>query len=117
MTSGGTNMKQESTAPPEAQRRPPALDAEKNPSMSGKPVPLGEDIELNSLENVATNDFGARPACFKNTLQECLFVFAAAMGVGLGSFVSGATAVISTFIGRDLNMTTVEITWIAASSG
>jgi len=64
-----------------------------------------------------TEAFGERPKCFKNNLQEILFVFVATMAVGMGSFVSGAVTVLSAFVGRDLNMTTVEITWIAASSG
>lgn len=39
------------------------------------------------------------------------------MAVGLQSFLSGAVVVLSTFVGADLGMTTVEITWINAASG
>lgn len=66
---------------------------------------------------VNANPLGDRPKCFTNTTQEVLFVFVATMAVGMGSLTSGAVTVLSAFVGRDLNMTTVEITWIAASSG
>ncbi|KAF2207791.1 hypothetical protein CERZMDRAFT_50395 [Cercospora zeae-maydis SCOH1-5] len=57
-----------------------------------------------------------RPACFNNTLQEVLFVLAATMAVGMSSFASGTVTVISSFVGRDLNMSTAEITWISSAS-
>jgi len=63
------------------------------------------------------NPLGERPKCFKSNFQEVLFIFVATLAVGMGSLVSGAVTVLSGFVGRDLNMSTVEITWIAASSG
>jgi MFS family permease len=58
----------------------------------------------------------ARPACFKSTTQEVLFVLTATMAIAMGAFTSGAVTVISASVGKDLNMTTSEITWITSSS-
>jgi MFS family permease len=60
--------------------------------------------------------YGARPACFKSTLQEVLFVVTATMTIGLSSMTGGAITVISSFVGRDLGMTNAEITWLSAAS-
>ncbi|PPJ57085.1 hypothetical protein CBER1_00546 [Cercospora berteroae] len=57
-----------------------------------------------------------RPACFNNTFQEMLFVLAATMAIGMSSFFAGTVTVISSFIGRDLDMSTAEITWISSAS-
>lgn len=57
-----------------------------------------------------------RPACFKNTFQEVLFVLSATMAIGMTSFLIGAITVSSSFIGRDLDMSTAEITWISSAS-
>jgi MFS family permease len=57
-----------------------------------------------------------RPACFKSTTQEVLFVLTATMAIAMGAFLSGAVAVISASVGADLGMTTAEITWISSAS-
>jgi hypothetical protein len=59
---------------------------------------------------------GRRPECFNSTLQECLFVLTATMSIGMSSFLYGMTTVITAPIGRDLHMTSAQITWINASS-
>jgi hypothetical protein len=59
---------------------------------------------------------GNRPDCFKSTLQECLFVLTATMSIGMSSFLYGICTVITAPIGRSLNMTSAQITWINASS-
>jgi hypothetical protein len=59
---------------------------------------------------------GRRPECFKSTVQECLFVLTATMSIGMSSFLYGMTTVITAPIGRDLHMTSAQITWINASS-
>lgn len=64
----------------------------------------------------SSNGRGDRPACFKSTLQEMLFIFIATMAMGQGVILTGAVTVISTFVGRDLNMTTAQVTWITASN-
>ncbi|KAI9788943.1 MAG: hypothetical protein M1835_002004 [Candelina submexicana] len=57
-----------------------------------------------------------RPECFGSTIQELLFVLTATMAIAAISFLLGNILVISSFIGRDLQMTSAEITWINASS-
>ena len=59
---------------------------------------------------------GKRPECFPSTLQECLFVLTATMSIGMSSFLYGICTVITAPIGRDLHMTSAQITWINAAS-
>lgn len=58
----------------------------------------------------------ARPAVFRTTIQEILFVFIATMGVAMPSLLQGCTIVISSSVKRGLDMSTTEITWMTASS-
>lgn len=58
----------------------------------------------------------ARPAIFRSTVQEILFVFTATMSVAMPSFLQGSTLVVSSFIKTDLDMTTSQLTWMTASS-
>lgn len=58
----------------------------------------------------------ARPACFKSTVVEILFVLTATMAIAMGSFLGGSVTVITSFVGKDLGMTTAEITWISSAS-
>ena len=69
---------------------------------------------MDPIEPVQTNN--ARPACFRSTIQEILFVLTATMAIAMGSLLTGSITVISNFVGRDLKMTTAEITWITSSS-
>ena len=67
------------------------------------------------LENEPSRP-NARPAVFRSTAREVLFIFTATMSVAMPSFVQGSTLVVSSFIGKDLNMTTSQLTWMTASS-
>jgi hypothetical protein len=58
----------------------------------------------------------ARPECFRSTFQECLFVLSVTMAVAMTSFLSGSITVMSSFAGKDLNMTNSEITWMNAAT-
>ena len=69
-----------------------------------------------SMEEKMPSKLGDRPACFKNTLQEVLFVLTATMAIAMGTMAAGSVIVISSFVGKDLNMTTAEVTWIASAS-
>jgi len=62
------------------------------------------------------DNVGKRPEFFSSTLQECLFVLTATMSIGMSSFLQGSCTVITASIGRSLNMTSAQITWITASS-
>lgn len=70
--------------------------------------------EGNALEQVTTNN--VRPECFSSTIQEVLFVLTATMAIAMGALLTGSVTVVSSFIGRDLNMTTAEITWISSAT-
>lgn len=77
-------------------------------------VPLTKDeAAMESLYAVETNN--VRPACFNSTITEVLFVLTATMAIAMNSFSAGAVVVISSFVGRDLGMTTAEITWISSA--
>ncbi|KAK3115505.1 hypothetical protein LTR53_005081 [Teratosphaeriaceae sp. CCFEE 6253] len=80
------------------------------------PTPNGEidNPDMSPLEAVETNNI--RPACFTSTLQEVLFVLTATMAIAMQAMLAGSVTVTSSFIGRDLNMTTAEITWISSAS-
>lgn len=64
----------------------------------------------------AIQDPEKRPACFKSTLQEWMFIITATMSIGTSSFLYGICTVITAPIGRTLNMTSAQITWINAAS-
>ena len=69
--------------------------------------------ETTSLHPVKTND---RPAVFTSTLQEILFVLTCTMTIAMPAYVAGMITVISSFVGRDLGMTTAEITWLTSAN-
>ena len=75
-------------------------------------------VESHSAPHPGTEEganSGGRPECFNSTLQECLFVLTATMSIGMSSFLYGITTVITAPIGRDLHMTSAQLTWINAS--
>ena len=64
----------------------------------------------------AVDTHEGRPACFTSTFQEVLFVLTATMAIAMSALLVGSVTVTSSFIGRDLNMSTAEITWITSAS-
>ena len=88
-----------------------ARDVEK----SGSPTVSGDEASsMEPIQPVQTNS--ARPACFKSTLQEVLFVLTATMAIAMSALLTGSITVVSSFIGRDLGMTTAQITWISSAA-
>jgi len=78
---------------------------------------ISHDPELGSESPpIIIRDPDARPECFRSTLQECLFVLSVTMAVAMSSFLVGSVTVMSSFAGKDLNMTTAEMTWMNAAS-
>jgi hypothetical protein len=61
-------------------------------------------------------DPNARPECFTSTFQESMFIASVTMAVAMTSFLTGSITVMSSFAGRDLNMTNAEITWMNAAT-
>lgn len=94
------------------------IDPEKNSQSTPRtPSIIQNDSHtagMDPIEPVQTNN--VRPACFKTTVQEVLFVLTATMAIAMGALLTGSITVVSSYIGRDLNMTTAEITWITSSS-
>ncbi|KAK4550852.1 hypothetical protein LTR36_000432 [Oleoguttula mirabilis] len=83
---------------------------------SSPPAAIGADDKapMDEIRQVETNN--VRPACFKSTFQEVLFVLTATMAIAMGSLMIGSVTVTSSFIGKDLNMSTAEITWISSAN-
>ena len=81
----------------------------------GKGESLKDETDvMEPIQPATTNS--VRPACFNSTVQEVLFVLTATMAIAMGSLLSGSIVVISSFVGRDLDMSQAQITWLASSS-
>ena len=70
---------------------------------------------MSQLERITTG-FGARPECFKNTLQEVAFVTQATVATASSAFLSGTALIITVPVSMDLHMTQGQISWISAST-
>lgn len=78
------------------------------------------DKELDSSPSLVSSegeeeDPNARPACFKSTFQECLFVLSVTMAVAMTSVLTGSITVMSSYAAKELNMTNAETTWMNAA--
>lgn len=73
-----------------------------------------QDADMESLHPVQTNN--RRPDCFNSTIREVLFVLTCTMAIAMPAYVAGMITVISSFVGRDLNMSTAEITWLTSAT-
>jgi MFS family permease len=91
-------------------------DTEKNSDLPSESLTSSrnDDGHMDPIEPVQTNN--VRPSCFNTTLQEVLFVLTATMAIAMGALLTGSITVVSSYIGRDLHMTTAEITWITSAS-
>ncbi|GAW25028.1 putative major facilitator superfamily protein [Rosellinia necatrix] len=117
-----------------SQREPGALDEEpgmESQSSASSALKLGEnetkigvsvsgadsdeEAGMSRLERITTS-FGARPDCFKNTLQEVAFVIQATVATASSSFLAGTALIITVPVSLDLNMTQGQIAWISAST-
>jgi MFS family permease len=59
-------------------------------------------------------EYGQRPACFRNTFTECTFVLTTTVAVGMNSIFGGAVLCMTNAIGKDLGMSSSEVTWLWA---
>lgn len=91
-----------------------SADPEKNGHSPSSPTSEKNGSTMDPIEQVQTNS--GRPVCFSSTVQEVLFVLTATMAIAMGALLTGAITVISSFIGRDLDMSTAQITWISSAS-
>ena len=96
-----------------------SFSAPQNPNPT--PQPLKEALASNTETSPPAppppyHDPNERPLCFSSTTQECLFVASVTMAVAMTSFLLGSVTVISSFAGRDLGMTSAEISWMNGAS-
>jgi hypothetical protein len=89
---------------------------EENPALAlNDAAATDTEAGMSRLERIATS-FGARPDCFKNTLQEIAFVAQATVATASGAFLSGTALIITVPVSLDLGMTQGQIAWISAST-
>ncbi|KAI8956260.1 major facilitator superfamily domain-containing protein [Xylaria longipes] len=90
-----------------------ALKIEANQASVGV---AGDDKEagMSTLERITTS-FGARPECFKNTLQEVAFVLQATVATASSAFLAGTALIITVPVSLDLNMTQGQISLVAGA--
>jgi MFS family permease len=60
--------------------------------------------------------YGARPACFNSTLAECLFVATTTAALAATSVFTGSILTTTEPIGKSLNMTDAQLTWLWAAN-
>ncbi|KAF7560616.1 hypothetical protein G7046_g3524 [Stylonectria norvegica] len=94
---------------------PPTAQSSDLAPAAGDAAPTSSRPLSDEIEAKPRNQHGERPACFKNTFQEVAFVFMATLALAANNFVVGATVVVTASIGRDLDMTQSEISWISAA--
>lgn len=80
-------------------------------------VPTSRDSgDVVMEEKGSKKSIGDRPACFKNTFQEIAFVFMATIAMATNTFFTGSTVIVTAAIGRDLDMSQSQISWITAAA-
>ncbi|KAG0651925.1 putative MFS-type transporter [Hyphodiscus hymeniophilus] len=68
-------------------------------------------------EALMSQNPNARPKHFNSNIQEYIFVFTVMMAAASTTFLQGVTVMNTATIGKDMNMTAAEITWISAALG
>ncbi|KAL2071894.1 hypothetical protein VTL71DRAFT_13129 [Oculimacula yallundae] len=75
------------------------------------------NVEADMALALVASDPNARPKQFRSLFEECIFVFTAMMAVASTTFIQGVIVINTATIGRDLNMTSAQVAWIAAAIG
>jgi hypothetical protein len=94
-----------------------------NADMAGSLKPANSNarpknyVDAEMAESLMPTDPNARPKNFRTTFEECVFVFTVMMCSASTTFLQGVTIINTATIGKDLNMTAAQITWISASLG
>ena len=73
--------------------------------------------DADRAETLMPQDPNARPKNFNSNFEEIVFVFTVMMCAASTTFLQGVTVISTATIGRDLHMTTAEMTWISAALG
>jgi hypothetical protein len=75
------------------------------------------DVEASMAQALMPQDPNGRPAHFANNFEEGIFVFTVMMATAATTFLQGVIVINTVDIGKNLNMTDSEVTWIAAAIG
>ncbi|ESZ94062.1 hypothetical protein SBOR_5538 [Sclerotinia borealis F-4128] len=75
------------------------------------------DLEAGGLRVMTDHDVNARPLCFSNWAQEWAFVFTVMLASSSTTIIQGVILIMTETIGKGLNATAPQITWVAASVG
>ncbi|CZS92013.1 related to aminotriazole resistance protein [Rhynchosporium graminicola] len=75
------------------------------------------DVEADMAFALIASDPNARPKQFRTLFEEYIFVFTAMMAIASTTFIQGVVVINTGTIGRDLSMTSAQVTWIAAAIG
>lgn len=97
---------------PEPSSYPKHLARGSTPPPPPSPASPAEDV----VPGGGKAGLGQRPACFSSTMQEVSFVMQSTIAMSTTTFLVGVSSIVTASIGRDLNMTQAEISWIAAST-
>lgn len=110
-TSGSDTATEYSERPHDPKDSPRSSTPPPAPETTVAPT-AGEDV----VPGEGKSGLGQRPACFSSTVQEVSFVAQSTIAMSTTTFLVGASSIVTASIGRDLNMTQAEISWIAAST-
>src|ERR1700761_953850 len=86
-------------------------DFEKSKELAISPI-----VNQIPTTSISTSHYGGRPSCFTCTYQEIFVGLTATMAVCINSLSAGIVTVNSSFIGKDLEMSTAEIIWLSAAT-
>jgi hypothetical protein len=75
------------------------------------------DVEVSMAQALMPQDPNGRPAHFANNFEEVIFVFTVMMATAATTFLQGVIVINTVDIGKNLNMTESQVTWIAAAIG
>ncbi|APA11462.1 hypothetical protein SS1G_04862 [Sclerotinia sclerotiorum 1980 UF-70] len=75
------------------------------------------DLEAKGLQVMTDHDANARPSHFSNWAQEWAFVFTVMLASSSTTVIQGVILIMTNTIGKDINATASQVTWIAAAVG
>jgi hypothetical protein len=87
----------------------------RRPSLCYRCKSFANKVEM--AGSLITSDPNARPEHFRNLFQECLFIFMVMMATASTTFLQGVIVINTATIGKDLRMTSAQVTWISAAIG
>ncbi len=99
-----------------AEKQPAGLEEVAETGREGGDVEAGGPAGPGAPRAGQPRPFGSRPAVFRSTAHEVAFVLQATAAVMTTSFLAGTSSVVTASVGRDLDMTQGQVSWISAAS-